>query len=78
MDPTIITLVGVAFGALLGFFAPIISSLLSVKQEKEMDCTPDCRQLVKQQYLRQPPFRTAQETYNQVMNAASSSCTLYQ
>lgn len=39
MDPiivaAIITLIGVAFGALLGFFAPIISSLLSVNQEKD-------------------------------------------
>ena len=52
-----------------------LSSLRKPGQTYDLDCTPDCRQLVKQQYLRQPPFRTALEIYNQVMNAASSSCT---
>ena len=40
-----------------------------------MDCTPDSRQIVKQQYLKQPPFRTSPEIYSQELNAASSCCT---
>jgi hypothetical protein len=36
---------------------------------------PDSRQLVKQQYLRQPPARTVQEIYSPELNGASSCCT---
>jgi len=40
-----------------------------------LDCTPDSRQIVKQQYLKQPPFQTSLEIYSQELNAASSCCT---
>ena len=42
---------------------------------KLVDCTPDSRQLVKQRYLKQTPFRTVLEIYSQELNAASSCCT---
>lgn len=33
------------------------SALFAIEQ-KHLDCTPDCRPLAKQQYLKQSPFRT--------------------
>jgi hypothetical protein len=40
-----------------------------------MDCTPDNGQIVKQWYLRQPPFRTELEICNRKLNVASFGCT---
>jgi hypothetical protein len=43
--------------------------------ELEVDCTPDNGQIVKQWYLRQPPFRTELEICNRELNVASFGCT---
>ena len=48
---------------------------LSMALEMALECTPDSRQLVKQRYLKQTPFRTVLEIYSQELNAASSCCT---
>jgi hypothetical protein len=37
-----------------------------------LDCTPDSRQLVKQQYLRQSPFRTVLEIYSPKLGRVSN------
>ncbi len=42
---------------------------------KDLDCTPDNGQIVKQWYLRQPPFRIQSEICSPGLNAASFGCT---
>ena len=44
----------------------------------DLDCTPDSGQLVKQQYLRQSPFRTVLEIYSPKLNVTFYGCTPFQ
>ena len=50
-------------------------ALVHLKALEKLDCTPDSRQLVKQQYLRQSPFRTVLEIYSPKLNVTSYGCT---
>jgi len=52
-----------------------VEGLSPEKTGETLDCTPDSRQLVKQQYLRQSPFRTVLEIYSPKLNVTSYGCT---